>query len=123
MTGGIDMSRLLVIATVAHEANRAWCATHGDFSQVAWADAPQWQRDSALLGVEFILSNPDAGDSALHDNWAKDKANDGWVYGATKDVDAKTHPCMVPFEDLPDEQQAKDRLFRSVVTALAENAQ
>lgn len=108
-----------VIARVAHEANRAWCAAHGDFSQPIWEQAPEWQVRSAIDGVRFHLANPDAGDSASHDNWMAEKARNGWVYGETKDPEAKTHPCMVPFDELPADQQAKDRLFRSVVHALA----
>lgn len=44
---------------------------------------------------------------------------DGWEYGPVKDPEAKEHPCLVPFSDLPREQQAKDFLFRAVVRALA----
>ncbi len=40
------------IARVAHEVNRAYCQALGDNSQPAWEDAPQWQRDSAMLGVK-----------------------------------------------------------------------
>ena len=33
--------------------------------------------------------------------------------------DAKTHPCMMPFNELPREQQMKDRLFIGIVRALS----
>lgn len=106
------------IARVTHEANRSYCLGLGDASQPSWDEAPAWQRNSAIAGVEFHLANPDASDSASHDCWLAEKRATGWVYGETKDPEAKTHPCMVPFEDLPREQQAKDALFRSVVHAL-----
>jgi len=48
-----------------------------------------------------------------------DKEADGWVYGVIKDPAAKTHPCMVPFEQLPAEQRAKDLGFKAIVRALA----
>jgi hypothetical protein len=35
-----------------------------------------------------------------------------------KDAELKTHPCLVPFEELPKFQQQKDRLFRAIVKAL-----
>jgi hypothetical protein len=50
----------------------------------------------------------------------KQKVDEGWVYGAVKDPEAKTHPCIVPFDQLPREQQAKDFIFRAVVHALKE---
>jgi len=107
------------IARVAHEANRAWCAANGDYSQPSWEDAPDWQRDSAMLGVEFHRANPNAGDSASHDSWMAQKVRDGWVYGELKDPDATppTHHCMVPFDELPKVQQIKDALFRAIVHA------
>lgn len=107
------------IARIAHEVNRAWCNYNGDKSQPNWADAPDWQRTSAVNGVAFHRANPDAGDSASHDSWMREKVENGWIYGIIKDPDAKppTHPCIVPFEELPLEQQFKDRLFRTIVHA------
>ena len=106
------------IAIVCHEANRAYCKTLGDDSQKPWGKAPAWQRDSALNGVKFHIENPDAKDSAAHESWMKEKVDAGWVYGDVKDEAAKTHPCIVPFDKLPLEQQKKDTLFRAIVHAL-----
>ena len=55
------------IAEVCHEANRAYCRTLGDFSQPAWVDAPEWQRNSAINGVNFHVDNPGSLPSASHD--------------------------------------------------------
>ncbi|HEY6019949.1 MAG TPA: RyR domain-containing protein [Candidatus Paceibacterota bacterium] len=105
------------IARVAHEVNRAYCEALGDASQPTWEDAPEWQRASARMGVDLHLSG-DFGPEASHVSWMKQKLEDGWVYGEVKDPVAKTHPCIVPFEQLQREQQAKDFLFRGVVHAL-----
>lgn len=104
-----------MIAKIAHEVNRVWCAYNGDTSQPPWEDAPDWQTDSAMNGVRFHRRNPGAPDSASHDNWMAEKIADGWVYGEVKDPAAKTHPCIVPFDQLPPEQQFKDRLFATIV--------
>lgn len=106
------------VARIAHEVNRAYCAALGDESQPAWNDAPDWQRQSALNGVRFHLDNPNADASASHENWFKEKAAAGWVFGLVKDPVAKTHPCCVPFTNLPRSQQAKDHIFRAIVHAL-----
>lgn len=106
------------IAQVAHEINRAYCIAMGDDSQLEWSEAPQWQKDSAVLGVEFHIDNPDAEPEASHENWAREKHANGWVYGEVKNPEKKEHPCMVPFKYLPMEQQAKDYLFRQVVHSL-----
>ena len=102
------------IAKVAHEVNRAYCAALGDNSEPAWEDAPEWQKESALLGVDLHLSG-DHGPEASHESWSAQKIRDGWKYGPVKDPEKKEHPCLVPFADLPKEQQAKDFLFRAVV--------
>jgi len=106
------------IARVCHEANRGWCAANGDHSQVTWEEAPQWQRDSSIDGVKFALVHPHAPDSAHHDSWMKLKLAEGWRYGAVKDTVAKTHPSLVPFEQLPAPERYKDRLFQAIVKAL-----
>jgi hypothetical protein len=107
------------IARVAHEVNRAYCQALGDNSQPTWEDAPQWQRESALLGVQLHTEHPDAGPQASHESWMAQKVAEGWTYGPEKKPKLKQHHCMVPFDELPREQQAKDYIFRGVVHALA----
>ena len=106
------------IARVTHEVNRAYCEALGDNSQPRWEDAPDWQRDSARHGVSFHLLGQ-AGPEASHEVWMAQKIADGWKYGPVKNPELKEHPCLVPFLDLPREQQAKDFIFRGVVHALA----
>jgi hypothetical protein len=106
------------IAHVCHEAIRTFCAEIGDDSLVAWDEAPEWQKLSTISGVQYHLANPNAADAATHDKWLLDKEKDGWRYGPVKDAEKKEHPCIVPFDQLPPDEQAKDRLFRAVVNAL-----
>lgn len=108
------------IARVCHEANRAWCQVNGDYSQLPWFEAPEWQRQAAITGVNFALLNPNAPPGAQHDAWLADKKAHGWSYGPSKDEKLKTHPCILPFEELPHFQQAKDKLLPAIVSALAQ---
>lgn len=105
------------IARVCHEANRAYCAAIGDLSQVSWETAPGWQRDSAVQGVAKAQAGE--GPEALHESWSAQKIAAGWRYGTEKNAEDKTHPRLVPYSELPAEQQAKDRLFGAVVVALS----
>lgn len=59
-------NKVLYIAKVCHEANRAWCLSEGDYSQDLWENADEWQRRLAIKGVEFRLANPTAGEDAQH---------------------------------------------------------
>lgn len=107
----------IYIAQLAHAINAAYCLSLGDASQPVWEDAPEWQQQSALLGVDMHLANPDATPEQSHESWLAQKVADGWVYGEVKDEAAKTHPCCLPYAELPTEQKAKDYLFRAVVHA------
>ena len=109
------------IARVCHQVNKEFCNSIGDSSQLDWEHAPDWAKASAVKGVQFHIDNPDAPASSSHDSWLTEKIETGWVYGTEKNPDATppTHHCLVPFEDLPVEQQSKDFIFRSIVHALA----
>lgn len=109
--------KVVELAELCHEANRQYCQTIGDDSQPLWVDAPDWQKDSAINGVKFHLANPGAPPSASHDSWLAQKSEEGWVYGAVKDPEKKEHPCMVEYDQLPPEQQAKDALFIATIDA------
>jgi len=105
------------IAKIAHEVNRAYCLFIGDDSQVAWNDAPQWQKDSAINGVKFHAENPNTMPEDSHINWLKDKLADGWRWGPHKNADKKEHPCICEYKFLPEFQQVKDHLFLAVCRA------
>lgn len=106
------------LASIAHEVNRAYCLSLGDTSQVPWEQAPDWQKTSVIEGMRFLKNNPNAGVVAVHHNWVIGKVADGWQFGPVKDAHKKEHPCLCPFEALPNEQQAKDYLFVGTVRAL-----
>jgi len=102
------------VASVCHAANSAFCKLHGD-PVVSWEDGKQ----SSIDSVEFLLASPGAPDSAFHDAWCAQKRAAGWTYAPVRNNEKKEHPCLIPFEGLPLHQQAKDRLFKAIVHALA----
>jgi hypothetical protein len=108
------------IARLCHATNRALQIITGDPApSPEWDAAPSWQRLSAIEGVRHAV----AGQSPeqLHESWCAAKVADGWRFGAVKDADAKTHPCLVAYADLPAEQKAKDAVFHVIVTALTQD--
>ena len=107
------------IAQVAHEINKAYCESIGETPvQPSWEDAPEWQRSSAELGVDFHIENPDAPPSASHESWMKQKTEEGWKYGLVKDAEKKEHPCYLEYDLLPLKQKSKDFLFKQVIHSL-----
>ena len=45
----------------------------------------------------------------VHEVWAKSRIDQGWKYGEQRDDDMKTHPCLVPYEKLPETEKDYDR--------------
>lgn len=114
----LNKTQLVTIAAAAHECNRIWSRHHGDESHAHYEDAPEWQRTSAIDGIKAAING--ATPEEQHQAWYDSKARDGWVYGAVKDADAKTHPCMVNYADLPSEQRAKDAIYLAVVRSFVD---
>lgn len=112
------MKRIL-IAMTAQAINAAYCRAMGDDSQVDWDDAPEYQKNSVLAGVDMHLANPEATPENSHESWLAQKVAEGWTYGEEKDAEAKTHPCILPYDELPEFQKAKDHIFRATVHATA----
>lgn len=109
------------IARICHEVNRAYCTALGDTDQLPWEEAPDWQKHSAMVGVEMHLSNPQATPEDSHNSWLQQKLADGWTWGPVKDAALKTHPCYLPYSELPSAQKAKDYIFRGVVMAMTKH--
>ncbi|MGD9786204.1 MAG: RyR domain-containing protein [Hyphomicrobiaceae bacterium] len=43
-----------------------------------------------------------------HEVWAAKRVADGWVWGERRDDANKQHPCLIPYEQLPDSEKAYD---------------
>ncbi len=47
--------------------------------------------------------------AGVHDSWAYNRMEQGWRYGKTLERDSKTHPSLVPYEQLPESEKNVDR--------------
>ena len=57
--------------------------------------------DFELL-VEQISKN-------VHEVWAETRIKQGWTYGEQRNDELKTHPCLIPYEELTEEEKEYDR--------------
>jgi RyR domain len=46
-----------------------------------------------------------------HEVWARQRIEDGWSYGPRRSDEAKEHPCLVSYEDLPESEKEYDRVM------------
>lgn len=58
--------------------------------------------DDLLALTEQIAEN-------VHNVWAAGRIAEGWSYGEEKSVAAKTTPCLVPYDELPENEKDYDR--------------
>lgn len=101
------------IARAAHEAIRAYSVSIGDDSYEHWEHTSEWQSDDLLRKIDRLL----AGETSdqMHKIWRDSKIERGWVWGPVMDLDKKTHPDLVPYDELPIERKHKDLLL-SIIT-------
>ena len=45
----------------------------------------------------------------VHEVWALNRMNEGWTYGPERDDTKRQTPCLVPYEQLSEEEKAYDR--------------
>lgn len=45
-----------------------------------------------------------------HEHWAIQRISDGWTFGSKRNDDAKTHPDLVPYGELSDDEKDYDRV-------------
>ena len=66
-------------------------------------DISDVELDSTLMElVEVMAKN-------VHDVWAETRIKDGWRYGETRNDERLEHPCLIPYEELPDSEREYDR--------------
>ena len=109
--------KVLNIAILCHRINSAYSRSIGEDETgiLPWEDMPENVRNGTISAVEAYLSNPTTTPEQLHALWSESRIKDGWVYGEVKDFGAQTHPCLVPYDELPQSQRVKDYLFKEVI--------
>ena len=66
-------------------------------------DISDVELDSTLMElVEVMAKN-------VHEVWAETRIKDGWRYGETRNDERLEHPCLIPYEELPDSEREYDR--------------
>jgi hypothetical protein len=109
------------IARVIHAANRELQIVQGDpRPSPPWDEAPEYQVRENVASVAAALADPERTPEQNHQGWYERLIADGWRHGSIKDEVAKTHPDLVPFDQLPEHEKQKDRLFMAIVRALAQ---
>lgn len=102
------------IARVVYGVNQTYNKILGKESR-DWAESKQ----GFMLGTAVAING--TSEQMLHEAWLGFMKDAGWKHGDKKDSGAKTHPNMVPFEELSAEERSKNLLTRVIVENLREH--
>ncbi len=65
---------------------------------------------SLMAGTKYVLKNPSTTPEENHNIWMAAKKSQGYKYGDVLDIEKRTHPSMIPFENLSDVEKRKDEM-------------
>jgi len=108
-----------IIAAVAYAANR-------QFSQIVggkpvnppWEEYPEDLKQNLITAVKKTVNEKIVSAKLNHLQWVKDRMDMGYEKGENINWKKKTHPDLVPFEELPLSSQLKNVLFLAIVNSL-----
>lgn len=66
-------------------------------------DTSEIALDERILQLAELLAKN------AHEVWAAERIAQGWKYGPTRKDDTKEHPCLIPYEELPESEKVYDR--------------
>lgn len=76
-------------------------------SQLPYTPHPISTEDVTLPPEVLELSERIAEN--VHEVWAQSRISEGWTYGPVRDDAKKQHPCLVPYDELPEFEKEYDR--------------
>lgn len=63
---------------------------------------------SLIDGTNFTLEHPETTPEENHKVWMDAKINQGYTYGSILNIENKTHPSLIPYEELSEVEKRKD---------------
>ena len=110
------------VAQICHAANVIFSNSCCELKvpQTEWEKLGEGIKKKMISAIDKIQSGEISTPLEAHNNWMRDRRAAGWVWGLTKDEVNKTHPCLVEYEELPEDERIKDDIFFSIVYGLLE---
>lgn len=103
---------------VAHAANCKMQDIQGDpCPSQPWDSENELLRETTINGIRMIRMG--YSNEEMHREWCERYWAEGWTFGPEKDALKKTHPCLVPYYELPSSQRHKTEVIRAIVITLS----
>ena len=69
---------------------------------------------------EYLSADQLPNPEEAHNSWVEAHRKMGWKYGEKRNQIEKTHPDIVPFEELPKDEKDKDAIFLIIIWVVKE---
>lgn len=86
------------------------CNSRNEISEQTMTYKPKPADTSAIELTEELKEIAESMARNVHENWAAERMAAGWTYGPQRDDANKKHPCLVPYEQLSEEEKDYDRM-------------
>lgn len=107
------------VAAIVHEAHRNAGRALGHRPLLApWMAMDERYKDGMIALVLDIRLNPERTPRQNHDAWCAEGRKRGFTWGETFDLEAKTHPSLVPYQQLPRAMRIREKLTHAIVGVL-----
>jgi len=105
------------IASIVHSVTMRFPRSDGSYPE-SWGNIPYDAQKQAADAVERVAEGKHQSPEELHILWGELNMRNGWSYGEKWCPIKKTHPCMVPYDQLSDAQKLKDEIWGTLVPLL-----
>jgi hypothetical protein len=66
-----------------------------------FAEAEEWEQAAASSSFVYVRDHPDLSPPEIHAEWLGTMRDQGWEHVEEMDAEKRTHPHMVPWDELP----------------------
>ena len=105
------------IAQIVHTAVNTFRLTIGEEDLGTWENLDEDRKQLTRNAVTRTVEYPNISPEDQHEIWAKEKREQGWTYGAEKCPKNLTHPSLIPYEQLSENEKIKDKLVTNTIKA------
>lgn len=107
-------AKLKIAIAIATDLQDSYHRFRGD-DEALWDDIPDERKMEILTTAEELLEDPTPENA--HKIWMADRLKAGWKLGEKMDVDSRTSPYLVDYEELEDDIKWKDWLWVNTITS------
>ena len=113
----VSKAKLKIAMAMATDLQDAYHRFRGD-DETVWDDIPEERKMKMVETAELLLKDPTPENA--HKLWMEDRLKTGWKFGEKLDVDSRTSPYLVDYDELEDDVKWKDWMWVNVITSYIE---